>query len=68
MFGCGGCALVVLAQQVEGGDQVENEDGSPAEKKQQHDHNQHIDYLLSLALPTRFKSNQTRLTLGKKHC
>ena len=37
MLGVGAGPHVVLAQQLEGGQQVEDEDGGPGEEDQQHD-------------------------------
>ena len=38
-------AHVVRAKQAEGGQQVEDEDGGPADEEHQHDQDQHVDYL-----------------------
>ena len=43
-------AVVALAQDVECGQHVEDEDGGPAEEEEDHDEDQHVDHLLRLLL------------------
>ena len=43
-------AVVALAQDVECGQHVEDEDGRPAEEEEKHDEDQHVDHLLRLLL------------------
>ena len=51
MFGGAGCpAVVSLAEDVEGGQHVEDEDGRPADEEEKHDEDQHVDHLLRLLL------------------
>ena len=38
-------AHVVRAKEFKGGQEVEGEDGGPAEEEQDHDHDQHVDHL-----------------------
>ena len=51
MLGGARCPTVVsLAQDVEGGQHVEDEDWRPAEEEEKHDEDQHVDDLLGLLL------------------
>lgn len=53
MLGVARCAAVIpLAQNIEGRQQVEDEDWCPAQEEQEHDQDQHVDHLLHLFLPT----------------
>ena len=45
-------AVVALAEDVECGQHVEDEDGGPAEEEEDHDQDQHVDHLLRLFLST----------------
>ena len=36
---------VVRSQELEGGEEVEGEDGGPAEEEEDHDQDQHVDHL-----------------------
>ena len=51
MLGRAGCPSVVsLAENVEGGQHVEDEDRRPAEEEEGHDEDQHVYHLLGLLL------------------
>ena len=51
MLGVARCATVIpLAQNIEGRQQVEDEDWCPAQEEQEHDQDQHVDHLLHLFL------------------
>ena len=53
MFGVEGCpSVVALTKDIEGGQDVEDEDGGPAEEEEEHDEDQHVDHLPSLLLST----------------
>ena len=45
ILGAGPSPHVVSPQQLEGSQQVEGEDGGPAEEEQDQDQNQHVDHL-----------------------
>ena len=53
MLCVGGRAGVALAQEVEGPEDVEDEDGRPAGEEEEHDQDEHVDHLPSLLLPLR---------------
>ena len=51
MFGGARCPSVVsLAENVESGQHVEDENRRPAEEEEEHDEDQHVDHLLGLLL------------------
>ena len=45
MFSAGAGPHVVRPKQLKGGQQVEGEDGGPADEEQEHDQDQHVDHL-----------------------
>ena len=53
MFCVGSGAGVSLAQQIEGPEDVEDEDGAPAGEEEEHDQDEHVDHLASLSLSLR---------------
>ena len=51
MFGGACCSSVVsLAENVESGQHVKDENRRPAEEEEEHDEDQHVDHLLGLLL------------------
>ena len=51
MFGGARCSSVVsLAENVESGQHVKDENRRPAEEEEEHDEDQHVDHLLGLLL------------------
>ena len=53
MFGGACCSSVVsLAENVESGQHVKDENRRPAEEEEEHDEDQHVDHLPSLLLST----------------
>ena len=50
MFCVGSGASVALAQQIEGPEDVEDEDGAPAGEEEEHDQDEHVDHLAGLSL------------------
>ena len=53
MLGVGGRAGVALAKEVEGPEDVEDEDGCPAGEEEEHDQDEHVDHLPRLLLSLR---------------
>ena len=53
MLGVGGSAGVALAKEVEGPEDVEDEDGRPAGEEEEHDQYEHVDHLPRLPLTLR---------------
>ena len=53
MLGVGGRAGVSLAKEVEGPEDVEDEDGCPAGEEEEHDQDEHVDHLPRLPLSLR---------------
>ena len=51
MLRVGGSAGVSLAEEIEGPEDVEDEDGRPAGEEEEHDQDEHVDHLSGLLLP-----------------